>query len=289
MGSSRVRGAHAQRASRPTTRSSGVLVPLKPNRAHTRPCGTYPRGHPKSTALQARTRSAWRRTRFRGRGPGRFPYAGLHNAPRPIPGLTDAPRSARIVCGSRLRRESRDEREGAILMRWSLRRQGIRIALGLGATIAVACSVPEVTGINPDAGGNAGTAGTAGSGGIAGSAGTGGGGGAGAAAGTSGSGGTKDDASTKPDGAAGTGGAGGAAGQAGAAGTAGAGGQAGSGPAATCVTSGGTVTKATCCTVVQDFPNMCSAGACGCSPASSHDVQICSCAGGKCFDGTVCK
>jgi hypothetical protein len=42
-------------------------------------------------------------------------------------------------------------------------------------------------------------------------------------------------------------------------------------------------------TSTGDFPNMCTTGPCGCAPSSSHDVKICQCPGGKCFDGTKCQ
>jgi hypothetical protein len=77
--------------------------------------------------------------------------------------------------------------------------------------------------------------------------------------------------------------AGGAAGSsaAGAAGAAGA-------PARGCVTSGGTITTASCCESTGNFPNLCLVGACGCAPEYSHDVRICRCPAGQCFDGTAC-
>jgi hypothetical protein len=55
-----------------------------------------------------------------------------------------------------------------------------------------------------------------------------------------------------------------------------------------CLGSGGTVTTATCCTSVSDFPNTCGIGACGCAPDESHEVRVCTCAAGSCFDGTAC-
>jgi hypothetical protein len=55
-----------------------------------------------------------------------------------------------------------------------------------------------------------------------------------------------------------------------------------------CLTSGGTVTKATCCASTSDFPDTCAIGACGCPPDTSHEVRVCNCAAGSCFDGTAC-
>jgi Matrixin len=57
------------------------------------------------------------------------------------------------------------------------------------------------------------------------------------------------------------------------------------GPQQVCVNSGGAVSTALCCLGVGDFPNTCGIGACGCSPTSSHEVQVCTCASGKCFGG----
>ncbi|HTY43774.1 MAG TPA: hypothetical protein VMC80_00845 [Patescibacteria group bacterium] len=55
-----------------------------------------------------------------------------------------------------------------------------------------------------------------------------------------------------------------------------------------CINSGGTVTASSCCGSVSDFPNTCAIGACGCSPANSHNIQSCNCGAGKCFDGNAC-
>ena len=55
-----------------------------------------------------------------------------------------------------------------------------------------------------------------------------------------------------------------------------------------CIASGGTVTTASCCLSVDEFPNLCTIGACGCAPEYSHTVKICDCGEGKCFDGTTC-
>jgi len=55
-----------------------------------------------------------------------------------------------------------------------------------------------------------------------------------------------------------------------------------------CVLSGGIIEAALCCTSVSDFPNLCLIGACGCSPADSHQVKVCNCGEDKCFDGNGC-
>ena len=55
-----------------------------------------------------------------------------------------------------------------------------------------------------------------------------------------------------------------------------------------CVDSGGTVRTGMCCKSGGDFPDICAVGACGCAPDNSHEVKICDCGGGKCFDGNTC-
>ena len=55
-----------------------------------------------------------------------------------------------------------------------------------------------------------------------------------------------------------------------------------------CLASGGTVTTATCCASTGDFPDTCAIGACGCPPDASHEVRVCNCGAGSCFDGTGC-
>lgn len=55
-----------------------------------------------------------------------------------------------------------------------------------------------------------------------------------------------------------------------------------------CTDSGGTVDTANCCLSTYDFPNNCRTGACGCSSAHSHEVQVCNCPDGQCFDGYKC-
>lgn len=51
-----------------------------------------------------------------------------------------------------------------------------------------------------------------------------------------------------------------------------------------CINSGGTVRLGLCCKTTGDFPNMCLIGPCGCSPANTHEVTICDCGEGKCWD-----
>jgi hypothetical protein len=55
-----------------------------------------------------------------------------------------------------------------------------------------------------------------------------------------------------------------------------------------CILSGGNVTTAFCCNSVRDFPNLCLVGPCGCAPGSSHEIKICDCGEGMCFNGTAC-
>ncbi len=55
-----------------------------------------------------------------------------------------------------------------------------------------------------------------------------------------------------------------------------------------CISSGGSVETSLCCNSTEDFPNNCLVGACGCSPTNSHQVKICDCGEGKCFDGSTC-
>jgi hypothetical protein len=55
-----------------------------------------------------------------------------------------------------------------------------------------------------------------------------------------------------------------------------------------CTLSGGIVSTANCCKSVNDFPNNCVIGACGCSLNNSHEIKICNCPEGKCFDGNKC-
>jgi len=55
-----------------------------------------------------------------------------------------------------------------------------------------------------------------------------------------------------------------------------------------CINSGGTITTNMCCLAVGDFPNTCAIGACGCALGDSHEVKVCDCGAGKCFDGNAC-
>lgn len=55
-----------------------------------------------------------------------------------------------------------------------------------------------------------------------------------------------------------------------------------------CINSGGSVSTAMCCKSVDDFPNTCLIGACGCSPENSHQVKICNCEIDRCFNGSEC-
>ncbi len=55
-----------------------------------------------------------------------------------------------------------------------------------------------------------------------------------------------------------------------------------------CLSSGGEISTAFCCSSVGDFPNTCAIGACGCAAQNSHQVNICDCGAGKCFDGSKC-
>jgi hypothetical protein len=50
-----------------------------------------------------------------------------------------------------------------------------------------------------------------------------------------------------------------------------------------CLATGGTIDSRLCCQATGDFPNSCSAGACGCAPANSHTVSVCTCPTGTCF------
>jgi hypothetical protein len=57
---------------------------------------------------------------------------------------------------------------------------------------------------------------------------------------------------------------------------------------ARCTEAGGTVTTSLCCEGVDDFPNTCLIGACGCSPENSAETLVCSCPDGLCWDGNSC-
>ena len=55
-----------------------------------------------------------------------------------------------------------------------------------------------------------------------------------------------------------------------------------------CVNSGGETTTSLCCKSTSDYPNLCLIGPCGCSLDNSHQVKICDCGEGKCFDDEKC-
>ena len=51
-----------------------------------------------------------------------------------------------------------------------------------------------------------------------------------------------------------------------------------------CINAGGTVRTSLCCLSTGDFPNMCLVGPCTCSLENSHNVTICDCGEGLCWD-----
>jgi len=55
-----------------------------------------------------------------------------------------------------------------------------------------------------------------------------------------------------------------------------------------CLNSGGIIKMSDCCLATNDFPDLCSIGACGCAPGDSHEIKICDCGEGQCFDGGGC-
>jgi hypothetical protein len=55
-----------------------------------------------------------------------------------------------------------------------------------------------------------------------------------------------------------------------------------------CTESGGNITTGWCCKSAGNFPNLCGIGACGCSPENRHEVRLCNCGEGKCFNGNKC-
>lgn len=179
----------------------------------------------------------------------------------------------------------------------------LRCTLGVLAIAFMGCSSSEHQ-LGENAAGASGASGTgnsAGETGNGGDSGLAGGGHAGLGSGgssASGSGGA--DRGGSGSGGAGRGGAGsGGAGRGGASagGSSGATNSAGSGSAgsagleAGCTQSGGTVMNAFCCSPA-DFPKLCLngavGGACTCPPASSHEVKVCNCPSGTCFDGHAC-
>lgn len=56
-----------------------------------------------------------------------------------------------------------------------------------------------------------------------------------------------------------------------------------------CTSSGGTVQVASCCAGVDEFPNTCLIGACGCGPGNTKEIRTCNCGENKCWDGEKCK
>jgi hypothetical protein len=53
-----------------------------------------------------------------------------------------------------------------------------------------------------------------------------------------------------------------------------------------CEKTGGTVELRSCCESVGNFPNLCLVGACTCLPENSHEVLVCQCPEGFCWNGT---
>lgn len=56
-----------------------------------------------------------------------------------------------------------------------------------------------------------------------------------------------------------------------------------------CIDGGATLSTSLCCLSTEDYPNTCLIGACGCSPDNSHEVNICNCGPGKCWNGVTCE
>ena len=54
-----------------------------------------------------------------------------------------------------------------------------------------------------------------------------------------------------------------------------------------CTSTGGQPKTQDCCGTVGDYPDMCSIGACACSPSGSHSVTVCSCQNMGCFSPTA--
>ena len=52
-----------------------------------------------------------------------------------------------------------------------------------------------------------------------------------------------------------------------------------------CWLSDGNVETRSCCKSVGDFPNLCLVGACTCTPENSHEVLVCQCPEGYCWNG----
>lgn len=55
-----------------------------------------------------------------------------------------------------------------------------------------------------------------------------------------------------------------------------------------CMAAGGFVRIERCCGAVPDFTNLCVIGPCSCPPDSEHEIQVCDCGEGMCWDGTAC-
>lgn len=55
-----------------------------------------------------------------------------------------------------------------------------------------------------------------------------------------------------------------------------------------CIATAGQVLNKQCCQSSGDFPNTCLVGACGCSLNNSHQVKVCECPEGACFNGNKC-
>lgn len=58
--------------------------------------------------------------------------------------------------------------------------------------------------------------------------------------------------------------------------------------ARSCTDSGGAPEVGLCCRSVGNFPDTCTVGACSCPPEGSHEVAVCRCGEGQCFDGSRC-
>jgi len=163
-----------------------------------------------------------------------------------------------------------------------------RGALGALSIVFVGCSSSEHL-LGETAGGAAGSSGNGDSAGGRNNAGDSGvaGGSSGASTGGASTGGSSTGGAST--GGSSTGGSGNA-GSGGASNVAGSSGMGGAGLESSCTQSGGTVMTALCCglTSTGDFPPNCAIGGCGCAPSASHEVKICSCPNGLCFDGHAC-
>ena len=51
-----------------------------------------------------------------------------------------------------------------------------------------------------------------------------------------------------------------------------------------CLQTGGTESIRLCCSGADNFPNTCRVGPCSCPPDVSHDVRVCECGVGRCYD-----